>query len=752
MHMRSLFWDKRAEEGLISQHDIHKREEWVSDLLQLNWLRNEDLKQKCRIRWAVEGDENSWFFHSILKHKFAKGSIKGIHLNGTWVDSPSVIKQAALEHFASRFMETNMHRPLLELQLFRKLLNFVATFLESEFSLEEVRAAVWDCAGSKAPGLDKAKLEDQRLLLFKVDFEKAFDSVNWNFLLDIMRQIGFGLKWRNWIATCLSSATISVLINGSPSNEFSMERGLRQGDTLSPFLFLIVAEALQVTILNACDKGIFKGTCLTNSGNNISLLQFADDTLFFGEWSSLNASNLINILRCFELGSGLKVNLDKSRIFGVEVPVNEVILVASSLGCAHGALPFTYLGLPVGGQMRLSGGWQGIIDRFRDRLSSWKAKSLSVGGRLTLIKSVLGSLPIYFLSLYKAPLKVIKALESIRCRFFWGLKENVRGINLVKWNSILLDPKYGGLGVGCLWAKNLSLLGKWKCGVWLDIVKAIKSIEVVDLNFKNSFDRKVADGTTIFFWHEPWCSDGSVLKDKFRRLYALEMNKDCKVKEKGQVVNKTWIGEWVWCIPPRGRAQDDLVALSSLLNATVFSNNRCDKWYWSYDASGCFKANVLSKVMENFLLGGHSLGLHHRLATRPNLIARGVALLSSNCPLCDSEVEDIEHIWVKCPNVSMVWRKIWSWWNLPPPISFLSFSISDIALGNLNIQGCSKIVKAINGVFQITLWAVWSWRNRLTHAIGDDIIKIKNEDIFLGIQSISKIWIYARIRSNVKTD
>nr|GEX72298.1 putative RNA-directed DNA polymerase, eukaryota, reverse transcriptase zinc-binding domain protein [Tanacetum cinerariifolium]GEY73322.1 putative RNA-directed DNA polymerase, eukaryota, reverse transcriptase zinc-binding domain protein [Tanacetum cinerariifolium] len=156
-----------------------------------------------------------------------------------------------------------------------------------------------------------ANLEEQRLLLFKVDFEKAFDSVNWKFLLNIMRQMGFGPKWRNWIASSLPSASIAVLINGSPSNEFFMERGLRQGDPLSPFLFL-VAEALQVTILNTCDSRMFKGVCLANTGKNISLLQFADDAPFFGEWSSTNASNPVNIFRCFELGSGLKINLDKS--------------------------------------------------------------------------------------------------------------------------------------------------------------------------------------------------------------------------------------------------------------------------------------------------------------------------------------------------------------------------------------------------------------------------------------------------------
>ncbi|GJY40280.1 arginine repressor C-terminal-like domain-containing protein [Tanacetum coccineum] len=97
----------------------------------------------------------------------------------------------------------------------------------------------------------------------------------------------------------------------SPSKEFKMERGLRQGDPLSPFLFLLVVEALQIAILEACSKGFFKGVSLAEGGVNISLLQYADDALFFGEWSRLNAKNLILILKCFENASGLKINLSK---------------------------------------------------------------------------------------------------------------------------------------------------------------------------------------------------------------------------------------------------------------------------------------------------------------------------------------------------------------------------------------------------------------------------------------------------------
>ena len=119
-------------------------------------------------------------------------------------------------------------------------------------------------------------------LIFKVDFEKAYDSVEWSFLLDCLRKMGFGRKWISWIKACLASARISVLVNGSPSKEFPMRKGLRQGDPLAPFLFLIVAESLHILMKNAEEKHLFEGIKVGKFGHPISHLQYADDVVFFG--------------------------------------------------------------------------------------------------------------------------------------------------------------------------------------------------------------------------------------------------------------------------------------------------------------------------------------------------------------------------------------------------------------------------------------------------------------------------------------
>ncbi|KAJ9564376.1 hypothetical protein OSB04_000342 [Centaurea solstitialis] len=165
------------------------------------------------------------------------------------------------------------------------------------------------------------------------DFAKAFDCLNWNYLDNVLLQMGFGVKWREWVKGCICTAKVSVLINGSPTKEFNMTKGVRQGDPLAPFLFILAAEGLTVAMKEARRSNLFQGVRFDNSSDEISNFQFADDTIFVGEWSHANALNLIRVLKCFEVCSGLKINLYKSRLSGVTVNKEEIAMVARQLKC-----------------------------------------------------------------------------------------------------------------------------------------------------------------------------------------------------------------------------------------------------------------------------------------------------------------------------------------------------------------------------------------------------------------------------------
>ncbi|XP_071705220.1 uncharacterized mitochondrial protein AtMg01250-like [Rutidosis leptorrhynchoides] len=155
----------------------------------------------------------------------------------------------------------------------------------------------------------------------------------------------------------LSSATISILINGSPTNEFSLGRGVRKGDLLSHFRFILAAEGLNLMATLAVEKGLFKGVEVRRDKIPISHLQYTDDTIFIGEWNRLNAFCLQNLLKCFELASVLKVNFHKSCLYGVGVSIMELNEVANLIGCQIGTFPFTYLGLPIRCRMKKLKDW-----------------------------------------------------------------------------------------------------------------------------------------------------------------------------------------------------------------------------------------------------------------------------------------------------------------------------------------------------------------------------------------------------------
>ncbi|KAF5775443.1 putative RNA-directed DNA polymerase [Helianthus annuus] len=315
---------------------------------------------------------------------------------------------------------------------------------------------------------------------FKIDFEKAYDNVNWNFLIDSMSKRGFPDRWCQWIKGILKSARSSVLVNGSPTFEFQCFKGLRQGDPISPFLFILVMDVLSSLIDKAKEEGMFKGLKLPNEGPSISHLFYADDATILGEWSSENIINVVRILRIFHLCSGLKINLDKSSLFGMGVNSEDIGGLASSIGCNSGSFPFSYLGIKVGANMNRVDNWRPVYNIFDARLSRWKASLLSIGGRVVLIKSVLESLPNYYFSLFKAPCKVISDLEAKIRRFLWGGDDSNKKMHWVAWKTVTCPKNKGGLGLNNLRNINVSLLSKWgwrlkveRNKLWVKVVEAI---------------------------------------------------------------------------------------------------------------------------------------------------------------------------------------------------------------------------------------------------------------------------------------
>ncbi|XP_076929067.1 putative mitochondrial protein AtMg01250 [Bidens hawaiensis] len=129
--------------------------------------------------------------------------------------------------------------------------------------------------------------------------------------------MGFGSKWRMWIDSYLSSGKASVLVNSSPTLEFAFKRGVKQGDPLSPFLFIIAMEGLNAVMKSASQHNLFKGVQLPNCGPIVSHMMYADDVMFIGDWNTGDTVNLARLLRCFNLTSRLKVNFNKSKVFGI---------------------------------------------------------------------------------------------------------------------------------------------------------------------------------------------------------------------------------------------------------------------------------------------------------------------------------------------------------------------------------------------------------------------------------------------------
>ncbi|XP_058726432.1 uncharacterized protein LOC131597777 [Vicia villosa] len=609
--------------------------------------------------------------------------------------------------------------------------------------------------------VDYATKAKSEVLLFKVDFEKAYDKVNWEFLRAMMSTMGFGDRWLRWMKAIVFSSHMSVMVNGSTTKEFKVEKGLRQGDPISPFLFVIVAEGLKGLVNRAVENGDFKGFNFKRRCF-IDVLKFSDDTILIGDgsWSHLWA--IKSVLRAFEMVSGLGINFHKSKLIGINISDNFLEIAANFLGCRREGKEFTFLGLPIGSNPRRMGAFGGEDQK----------------------------------------------TDSKRC------------IHWIKWNKVCLPIEKGGLGIRRLADFNQALLVKWKWRIvdykdslWYGVLKArygdinlcvahggalrkgeetsshwwrdIVSLEPKDFFITNCFF-SVGNGSTTSFWHSNWNSRG-ILKDAYPLLYSLSSLKDVSVDLMGCSRDDSWrwgdfglgsflpasqqssleqnspgLGQQLSTSTQGGisatyasllsvqvRSLPDMEAASFVaslvdslrldLQGISLDPFREDRAVWKLEDEGIFTVRscyasfglahlpygmegefdkVFSLVWRmDVPLKTRAFGwrcFHDRIPTRGALYRKGIIPpppSNSFCAFCHSTEERSGHLFLSCQCADLVWRDIVEW------VGFVNYKAEDIKDSFLRWFNFGRRVRVRKGkedlVWLAVVWHIWLVRNEI---------------------------------------
>ncbi|KAL6557468.1 hypothetical protein OROMI_017818 [Orobanche minor] len=524
----------------------------------------------------------------------------------------------------------------------------------------------------------------------------------WSFLDDMMRILNFDSKWRMWMLECVSSASANVLINGSPSGEFKLERGLRQGDPLSPFLFLIVAEGLSLLVTKAVEEGLLEAASIGNDQVPVANLQYADDTIFMVSDNPGNAWAIKCLLKNFELASGLRVNFDKCSLMGVNVDVNMMREMAETLQCELGCIPFSYLGVRVGINHKRIAEWDHLVHKMKTRLKSWEHKKLSLGGRITILKAVLTAIPIYQLSFYCLPKTILSELTKLQRTFLWGGSVDVRKTAWISWESITSSKDKGGLGVRDLRFFNNALMGKWlwfflsnKNCLWVKILSSVYGTlrlgeggvvstsnrncwsswwgDVVKIGngvegkwFRDNVARFVGNGRSTKFWEDIWIGSES-LKSAFPRLYRLSLGRESFIAGMGEWVGGEWVWKWEWRRNLFGREESSFNNLLALLTSCRLSEHTNDRWVWrptsdgNYSTSSAYDEAVRQEVaVVNAAVHGVRFAKVWNKIVPLKVASLTWRTMWDRIPTKKNLVH-VNHIFLGCPMVREVWDNMYSW-------------------------------------------------------------------------------------------
>ncbi|XP_076893436.1 uncharacterized protein LOC143545418 [Bidens hawaiensis] len=495
----------------------------------------------------------------------------------------------------------------------------------------------------------------KRALFFKVDFEKAYDTLNWGFIDSVMEQMGFPPLWRKWIAGCLTSARTSVLVNGSPTVEFDVRRGIRQGDPMAPFLFIIAMEALHIAMVKARETGLIHGLRLPKDGPNLTHFFFADDVMFLADW-------------------------------------------------------------------------------------------------LTLCKAVLGSLPTYYLSIFKAPITVIEQLERVRRWFLWKIIRNNSKIAWVAWDKARV---VSAIHSGTRSWKSVPVKASIP-GVWNNISKVNDDLANASIDVDGYFIPRIGRGNAHYFWLDQWGLEDN-LKNLFPTLFALEVNKFCTIEERLSLVQSDSSPRWAWKrglnLVERQLLQVCWGRVQQLLSVSYEDGG----WFWGEDGCNAFSTKGLRRDIESLMFGQENYvhqwlkwvpikvnafiwrAVVNKIPTMESLTKRGIQIPDAMCKRCGSSNEDIDHLFFGCSMSRRVWAGIHQWTGLKVDECNSLNQVVSFPFA-MSIDGKSR-----NVVYAIILsTCCWIWKARNAKVFRSE--NIGAEKILDNIKISSFTWLKHRAK------
>ncbi|KAK4267368.1 hypothetical protein QN277_024155 [Acacia crassicarpa] len=510
-------------------------------------------------------------------------------------------------------------------------------------------------------------------LAIKIDLEKAYDRVNWDFLLSCLQELNIPCKLTEIIKHCISSSNMQLLWNGNKAESFHPTRGVRQGDPLSPYLFVICMEKLAHLIQEATHNGHWKPIRLSRRGPPISHLFFADDIMLFAE-ASMDQVEIINsCLQSFCASSGLKINYQKTRVcFSENVCHSRRTEMCASLGFSITSDLGKYLGVPLHHKRVSKESFHYVIDKVKLRLSKWKVKSISTAGRSSLVSSVTSAIPGYVMQTSLLPASTCETLDKCNRQFLWGNTEVQRKIPLVAWDVVCQPKSRGGLGIRHSNYFNQAYLMKlgWRLiarrdDLW---VKVVRSKYNCGIDMIPKIDLKRA---------------GSNLWNGIKRTWS-------KVEE-GMELSQNGTLRWKW-------AKNGDFSVKSAYGSLTNNEEQPDTLW-----GNIWKLKVPERC-KTFLW----LAVHKRLLTNASRKKRGLTT-DDRCPVCSSDTETIQHVLRDCPDTKKLWRQI-----VPRHVWRRFSSLRDDLWIRWNVshRGKNQQADEWRNIFTIVCW--WLWRRRNT--------------------------------------